>query len=168
MKKLLLVRHASASIDSPTRQDVDRPLNYDGLNEAELMVKFLRTQKIPVDYIVSSAAARAVTTAQIFARFLFYPLANIGKEKNIYSNNISDLIAVLHSMDENKHCVLCVGHNPGITELSNAICNQPVSNFKPAGIAFIEFEINSWKEIQNNGALKFYVDPLTLTDLPPL
>ncbi|MFI5219835.1 MAG: SixA phosphatase family protein [Bacteroidia bacterium] len=168
MKKLLLLRHASASIDSPTRQDIDRPLNYDGINEAELMVKFLRTQKIPVDLIISSTAFRAVTTAQIFARFLFYPLANIQKEKNIFSNNPDDLIAVLHSFEDDKNGILFVGHNPGITELANVIGSPAVPNFKPAGIACIEFEIDSWKEIEKNGVLKFYVDPLTVADLPPL
>lgn len=158
MKTLYLVRHASSFIDSPTKKDIDRPLNYAGINEAEIMAKYLR-KKGRVDLIITSSAERAVTTAQIFAKYFFYPVAKIREETGIYSNTVTDSLIALGTCGDDVDHVLFVGHNPSITLLANELITEPLSSFRTAGIACIEFEIEKWNEIISKGNLKFYSDP---------
>jgi phosphohistidine phosphatase len=160
MKTLYLVRHASASIDSPTKKDIDRALNHDGITEAEVMASFLRKQSAQIDLIISSTALRAVVTAHIIAKHFFYPLMEIRKEEVIFLNNAKKDSELISSIESSIDHILFVGHNPSITQLANSFCKTPLSSFKPAGIACIEFEIESWDMISKKGVLKFYTDPL--------
>lgn len=159
MRSLYLVRHASASIDSPTRKDIDRALNHDGIAEAEIMAKYLRKQSAQINLIVSSTALRAYTTSIIFAKHFFYPIPEIRKEESIFLNNSQKDFSLLSSMDDIIENILFVGHNPSITLLANSLSDKSMSSFKPAGIACIEFEIEKWELLSQKGVLKFYADP---------
>ncbi|MDX6498298.1 MAG: phosphohistidine phosphatase [Blastocatellia bacterium] len=63
MKTLLLLRHAKSSKDDPSLIDFDRPLNERGKNDAQLIGKYIRQQRIKADFVVSSPAERARQTA---------------------------------------------------------------------------------------------------------
>ncbi|MEO5570051.1 MAG: histidine phosphatase family protein [Bacteroidia bacterium] len=159
MKSLYLVRHASASIDSPTRKDIDRPLNHTGISEAEITASFLRKNNVQINLIISSTAIRAIVTAHIIAKHFFYPLLEIRKEESIFLNDAVkdfDLIASVKNSIEN---IVFVGHNPAITKLANSLCDETVPSFRPAAVTCIEFEIDSWKMLSGEGKLKFYADP---------
>ena len=159
MKTLYLVRHASASIDSPTRKDIDRALNHDGITEAEVMASFLRKQQAQIDLIISSTALRAVVTAHIIAKHFFYPLPEIRKEEIIFINDAAKNLELISSIDNSINNLLFVGHNPSITQFANSLTDNLISSFKPAGIACIEFEIETWDNISKKGVLKYYSDP---------
>jgi phosphohistidine phosphatase len=159
MKTLFLVRHASASIDSPTRKDIDRPLNHDGIIEAETMAMYLRKQNARIELIISSTALRAFMTAQIFAKHFFYPIPEIRKEESVFLNDAEKDFALISSIDIAIETILFVGHNPSVTKLANSLNSKPVSSFKPAGICCIEFEFESWSLLSDKGELKFYADP---------
>lgn len=168
MKTLYLVRHASAHIDSPTKNDIDRPLNYIGLNEGELMAEYLMKSKVKIDLIMSSTAKRAGNTAEIFAKHFFYSFSKIERKKNIYSEKSEDVLNELTFCNDSTENILFVGHNPVITILANEFSIQPVASFKPAGIGCFTFEIESWKMLPVKGTLKFYMDPLLLKASSPL
>ena len=159
MRSLYLVRHASASIDSPTRKDIDRALNHDGIAEAEVMAKYLRKQNAQINLIVSSTALRAYTTSIIFAKHFFYPIPEIRREESIFLNNAENDFSLLSSMEDVIENILFVGHNPSITQLANSLSDTSISSFKPAGIACIEFEIEKWELLSKKGVFKFYADP---------
>lgn len=159
MKTLYLVRHASASIDSPTKKDIDRPLNHGGISEAETMATYLRKNNAQINLIVASTAMRAIVTAHIIAKHFFYPLPEIQKEEVIFLNEVEKILSLISSMDNSAENILFVGHNPSISLLANLICTQPVSSFRPAGVACIEFDIEMWNQVSKNGVLKFYSDP---------
>jgi phosphohistidine phosphatase len=164
MKTLYLVRHASASIDSPTKKDIDRPLNHSGISEAEAMATYLRKRGEQMNLIVSSSAVRAMVTAHVIAKHFFYPLQEIRKEEVIFLNDVKKNIDLLATMNNSMQYILFVGHNPSITEMANLLCSQPVSSsFKPAAVACIQFDIETWQEISNTGVLKFYADPSTVS-----
>jgi len=67
MKTLLLVRHAKSSWEEPGVQDIDRPLNERGKQDAPEMAKRLKDKKIDIDLFVSSPEKRARRTAKFFA-----------------------------------------------------------------------------------------------------
>lgn len=160
MKTLYLVRHASASIDSPTKKDIDRPLNHGGISEAETMATYLRKNNAQINLIISSTAVRAIVTAHIIAKHFFYPLPEIKKEEVIFLNDAEKNLSLLSSMNNSLENILCIGHNPSITVLANLLSDKPVVSFRPAGVACIEFEIEKWEDISKKGILKFYADPL--------
>jgi|SRR6185436_464876 len=163
MKTLYLVRHASASIDAPTKKDIDRPLNHAGISEAEIMAAFLRKQDAKIDQIISSPARRAIVTSQIIAKHFFYQLQEINVEEVIFLNDIEKILPFIYSMDNSIENILFVGHNPSVSILASLISAEPVPLFKPAGIACIEFEIEMWNEVSKKGTLKFYADPSLIT-----
>lgn len=70
MKHLYLIRHAKSSWSNPLLDDFERPLNQRGKNDAPLMAKILLEKQIFPDFLLSSPAKRAKTTAEIFAEQL--------------------------------------------------------------------------------------------------
>ena len=168
MKTLYLVRHASASIDSPTRKDIDRQLSYLGINEAETVAGYLMKNKQRADQIITSPAERASATAQLFAKHFFYPVDKIQNDLSMYEGKKAELIKVIRSCDNAIQNLLFIGHNPAITEVANELSDKPLVSFKPAGIARIDFEIENWDMLPEKGALKFYTDPQLLNSAPSL
>jgi len=78
MKKLLLVRHAKAEKDTGGK-DFDRPLKYIGMQDAGFMADRLKEKLMVPEYIVTSPALRARTTAEIFADHLGLPVPATNK-----------------------------------------------------------------------------------------
>ena len=67
MKTLLLLRHAKSSWDNSELADHDRPLNGRGRRDAPRMGQLLAQHDLTPDLIVTSAARRAATTAELVA-----------------------------------------------------------------------------------------------------
>ena len=63
MKSLLILRHAK-SRGHPGLNDLDRPLNKRGKNDAPRMGKLLQKEKLVPDAILSSTAMRASAKAE--------------------------------------------------------------------------------------------------------
>ena len=159
MKTLYLVRHASASIDSPTKKDVDREINFQGINEADAMAGYMMKNKQRPELIITSNASRAKATAQIFAKHLFYPNDKIQESASLFEGKPDAYLKVISACDDGLSFVLLIGHNPAITQLANELLQKPVAAFKPSGVACIEFEIEKWNVLPAAGILKYYSDP---------
>ena len=67
MKTLVLVRHAKSSWSNSQQSDFERPLNDRGFNDAPLMARVVDSLGVKPDFILTSAAKRALTTANFFA-----------------------------------------------------------------------------------------------------
>lgn len=70
MKTLVLVRHAKSSWDNPDWSDFERPLNKRGNRDAPFMAEVLKSKNIIPDFMISSPAIRAKSTALYFAQEL--------------------------------------------------------------------------------------------------
>ena len=46
MKRLILIRHAKSNLNQPLVSDNERILNKTGINEAQLIVQYLHTNKL--------------------------------------------------------------------------------------------------------------------------
>lgn len=144
---LLLVRHAKSSWDNAGLQDFDRPLNKRGLKNAPEMGKRLLKKGLKINLIYASPALRAVTTAELIAKEISYASNEIICKPEIYEAGLSTLFNVVKSMDENCKSVMLVGHNPGFTYLCNYLCNAQIDNMPTCSMAYIEFPVETWKEI---------------------
>jgi len=65
MKTLLLMRHAKSSWDNSELADFDRPLNGRGRQDAPRIGQLLAHEDLTPDLIITSAARRAATTAEL-------------------------------------------------------------------------------------------------------
>ena len=160
MKTIYLVRHAKSSWKYPNLDDFERPLNKRGRKNAPFMGTILNKLKVAPDIILSSPANRASMTARIIADKIGYPLEKILYSENIYDFNANALIDVIKQLDNVVHKAMLVGHNPALTELSNYIGDEAISNIPTAGVFCAELDIPSWTKIGNRcGKLTFFEFP---------
>lgn len=160
MKTLYLVRHAKSSWENRSVSDFDRTLNERGKRDAPFMGRVLKEKDIAVDLMLSSPAVRALTTANIFADEISFPENKIVKEKDIYEADRSELMDVLMKTDDSVNNVMLFGHNPGITYLSNYLCNFETDNIPTCGVVCMEMDFDSWKYLGNKScSFKFFEYP---------
>ena len=99
------------------------------------------------DFIVSSPAKRAISTARKIAKELGCDVSDIVTDENLYFSGIGGMLSVLEGLDACYHKVMIVGHNPGMTKLMNSLGNTYVANMPTCAIAVIGFDIASWANL---------------------
>lgn len=163
MKKLLIVRHAKSSWDYPNLSDLDRPLNGRGKKNAPDMGRRLAKRRIFPDKMISSPAKRAFGTAKRIARVLGYVLENIKVEKDLYHGTLDDIKKVVMSVGNDVNTLMIFGHNPDFTTLTNELSGSDIYNIPTCGIAEIDFDIESWEDLNKKcGVLRSFDYPKKL------
>ncbi|MBU1099267.1 MAG: histidine phosphatase family protein [Bacteroidetes bacterium] len=147
MKNLYIVRHAKSSWKEAGRTDFERSLNTRGLHNAPFMGRLLAEQNVKPDIILSSPAKRAITTARLFSDSLGYPLENIVEEESIYEAGINSLVKVINGIPDKYNIAMIFGHNPGLTIVTNYMCDKYIDNIPTCGIVKIELNVDSWNDV---------------------
>jgi phosphohistidine phosphatase len=159
MKILILVRHAKSSWKDISLDDFDRPLNKRGKRDAPLIGKLLAGKKLLPDLIISSPANRASSTAKIISKKVNYPNEKIIWNENLYEASANEILKIINVVDEMNNVLLLVAHNPGLTNFSNYLANNVVSNIPTCGVVAISLG-KKWKEItRDDGKLLFIEYP---------
>lgn len=148
MKTLLLVRHAKSSWESPGVQDMDRPLNERGKEDAPAMAKRIKDRKIDIDLFVSSPAKRARRTAKYFAEEFDVKKGDIILEDELYLASPSAYINIIRELKKKYDTVALFGHNPGITELANQLSNVRIDNMPTCSVFAVQADVESWKHFE--------------------
>lgn len=156
MKTLLLLRHAKSSPIDAAGQDFERPLNDRGKKEAELIADFIRRQKIPVDLIVCSPAVRAKQTMElIFATNQLSP--EVRFDQRIYDASPTQLLEVISGVEDERRCLLIVGHNPGMEELLTLLLGGE-QHMPTAALAKVALSTKNWNHlVPGKGTLETFV-----------
>ncbi len=149
MKNLILVRHAKSSWENRSISDFERGLNNRGEKDAPFMAGILKKKNIKIDLIISSPAKRAITTAKIFAEELMVPEKKIAYNENIYEADRKDLLEVIIETHDSVNNLMLFGHNPGLTYLSNYLCDFEIDNLPTCGIMGMQLNFDSWKFLGN-------------------
>jgi phosphohistidine phosphatase len=155
VKKLILLRHAKSGWDIPVKNDAERPLNPRGLRDAPVMGLRIVKQYGRPALIVTSPATRAITTAVLIAQEMVYPQAEILIDDSLYCFRKESLLSALQNLDESKDNILCVAHNPAITETVNQLCAMAIENVPTCGMCCIQFESARWRDITRGTLLGF-------------
>lgn len=158
MKHIFLNRHAKSDWNHPGLNDFERPLNNRGMKDAPMMGLRLHENETGIELIISSPAKRAITTANIMAEKLNYPLKNIRQEPTIYDAGVRDLLKLINNLDDELSSVLMFGHNPGFTDLADYLTGSGILNIPTCGICKISFDLNSWKEVSAHTGHLVYFD----------
>ena len=156
MKKLLLVRHAKAEKDTGGK-DFDRPLKYIGMQDAGFMADRLKEKLMVPEYIVTSPALRARTTAEIFADHLGLPVP--ATNKSIFEASEKTLLKIINDLPDQYNFVALVGHNPSIAYILQYLTGAAMEVHTSA-VALIDFETDDWASISKGlGTLAYFSWP---------
>lgn len=164
MKKLILIRHAKSSWDDASIKDHDRILSERGLNDAPLVGKFLNKKNIIPDFVITSTAKRAAQTTEYVLKELDKDI-RIRYDKNLYLTGSGKIIDIISKIEDDIKVLMVIGHNPDMPVLVERLTNKHFLHpkFSTAGVAIIDFEIESWSEIKStHGNLELFITPKML------
>ena len=160
MKKLYLIRHAKSSWDNNNLKDIERPLNKRGEKDAPFMGTVLSKKNIKPDFIISSPAERALTTAKIFCSEMKIDEDQITVEQKLYEASRKDILSVIQSFDKEINSAMLFSHNPGLTDLAGFLTSGEVYDIPTCGIVSINSKVSNWTELNDsNCEMEFFEYP---------
>jgi len=160
MKRLILIRHAKSSWENMGLSDFDRPLNKRGILNADFMSNKLSKKIELVDAFFSSSSKRTILTSKFFIDKIKVNRDKIYYMDNLYHASSNYLIEFISSLKNSFSNVICVGHNPGFTDISNYFLGDLFYNVPTCGIIIIDFKVENWKNVnQKNGKLYYKIFP---------
>lgn len=148
MKTVLFARHAKSNWNEAGVSDFDRPLNEKGNHDAPLMASYLQQCGYVIHEIMSSDAARARATAEVYKTQLT-PGVAVVLNHSLYSATQLDVIDIVNSLPEKNSTVMLVGHNPTMTEVVNYYTEEGISDMPSCGVAIVQFEVSNWLDIKS-------------------
>lgn len=158
MKTLYLVRHAKSSWSFDDLSDQERPLNHRGRDDAPQMGQALKKRDIMPDLVVSSSAVRALSTAVLMARELEYAHDKIKVEPAIYQATDETLLTIIRALPDAAASVMLVGHNPGMTDVANALAPSPFQELPTTAVVCLRFTTEHWAEAGKANAECYFYD----------
>ena len=162
MKNLILIRHAKSSWDYNV-SDEKRPLADRGISDAHLVSEEFKSQIFNPDKIFSSPANRALSTCKIFLDNLKISDNRLVISTKLYDFGGEQVIDFIKNIDEHHNNVILFGHNFAFTSLTNRLGSEFIDNLPTCGLVWLEFEIDSWKDIVK-GKTKLIIRPKDLKE----
>jgi phosphohistidine phosphatase len=149
------MRHAKSSWETGL-DDHDRPLNKRGEAAAPRMGRWLRTQNVVPDLILSSTAARAHRTAELVAGE-FGNAVEVRSLKQLYLPLPQDIVEVVACEAGDAPTVLVVAHNPGVSSSVEEF-SQIATVMPTAAAAVIDFNFSTWSDllVEARGELRHF------------
>jgi len=159
VKRLVLLRHAKSSWSDDGLPDSERPLSGRGERDAPRMGARLHERGVRPDLVLSSPALRARSTARLVAQVIDYPADAIRLEASLYLAAPEEILAVVAAQADAVDCLLVVGHNPGLTELTNLLLPElELANLPTAGTVVVDCATERWAEVRNAQRRLVYYD----------
>jgi phosphohistidine phosphatase len=135
---LWLIRHAKSSW-STGAPDFERPLNERGLRDGEKMRDWLSNQPWSAQWIWTSPAERARSTATFV--HAAWPDAELNEEPRLYEASSDTILEVARSSPPRVARAAVVGHNPGMTAAVNELAGRRlIDNLPTFGVACFAFD----------------------------
>lgn len=148
-KTLFVLRHGKAKRGPEFDTDFDRTLAPRGRRDAPRMGALLREHKPTPELIVSSPAARALTTAELVQAEL--PGVELRIEEGFYNAYGSELVSAVLQLPDDYDTVLVVGHNPGFEELVDELTDSYKTVLKTCSLAVVRLDADKWASIELGG-----------------
>ncbi len=149
MKRLILVRHATAVEKGPKGSDFHRQLKKRGRREARIMAERLRTLVPMPDQWFSSPADRALETATVFASHLGVPEGSVTQREELYGGLLpEDFLHIVQRFDEGHSSVMIFGHDPSFTEFAGFMIPGFREAIPKAGVLVIDIDRAHWKSVR--------------------
>ena len=146
MKTLLILRHAKSSLKVPKLADHDRPLDELARQDAYRLGALLRSKELVPDYIASSTALRAKTTADLVAEGCGY-VGEVVLKQPLYQAKPIDYMKVLERLPDRYQRVLLVGHNPTIEDIIEILTGSSNIAMLPCTLAHLDLPVRKWSDL---------------------
>jgi len=148
MKRLYLIRHATALPRDNQVPDFERSLVPKGAKEAKKIARRIGKNGQLEGVLISSPANRALETAHIFAKAWDYPVQKIILKQELYDfGGAKEFLPLIQSFDESWETVVMFGHDPAISELAQTLAKGFQEVMPKAGAVGISWNAESWKQI---------------------
>ena len=144
MKYLLINRHAKSPWNNLNVSDHDRELSEKGVSDALEMGGRLVKREVSFDLMISSTAIRALTTSQLIASRLNYPLYKIVENKDIYGADLDCLKKIIRRLEEEVVSVAMFGHNPTFHILAEHLSKSGIERFPTCSMIYVAFDTDDW------------------------
>jgi len=149
MKTLIVVRHAKSSWANIGERDFDRNLNDRGKEDAPAMAEKLLHTKIKVDAFVSSPAKRTCKTAKAFIEAFGKTKKEIILIDDLYNAPSEIFYETVNGLNDEYEAVAVFGHNPGITDFVNTLCNTHIDEMPTCSMFAVQIPITSWMNFKD-------------------
>ena len=154
MKTLYLLRHAKSSWDDRELLDHQRPLNKRGKKDAPKMGQWLAEQMKAPQLILCSDSVRTKATIAPILEAWQLSEEQLRLEPQLYHASTDVLWDLVQCCDNSIDRLMLVGHNPGLTDFANSLCQAFHSeNIPTAGFAAFSFDIKKWDKARANEAV---------------
>jgi phosphohistidine phosphatase len=154
-KVLILVRHSKPESRVSSFKDFERSLTNEGISASAKMARFLLDSGIVPDFILTSAAKRAIETSRIFAKTLKISEKNIRSTRDLYYSSANKILDQINGLSDKVNCLMIVAHNPGISELSSGLSSGRAFYLENTQVSLLEYEIDSWSRIKDEKPIMF-------------
>ena len=115
------------------------------------------------DFLLSSPANRALTTAKVISREIGYGM-DIVTDRRIYMAGEQTLLSVLNEQSDHQSLIMMFGHNPGFTDFANELANEHIDNIPTCGVCQIDFAAQDWSKVSfGSGKMIFFQYPKGLS-----
>lgn len=167
MKRIILVRHATAQDKGEALPDLERSLIKKGVKEAAAVAGYLVSRHDPPDLMISSFANRAIETAHLFAKAFRYPRQRILLRDTFYGNSdAEDLLKEIRKQPDKYRSLMLVGHDPAFSRLAACLVKDFEEELPKAGAVVADLPARRWQEIERaSGKLVEFISPAGLKDL---
>jgi len=122
---LYIMRHAKSDWSGPQISDFDRPINKRGTRNAIRIGGWMNENNHTPQKIISSPALRAKETIELVTEQISkFNLEDLTYEDELYLAGFTQLIEFINTYKDKVQSLMLVGHNPGIENLVNYLCDK--------------------------------------------
>ena len=161
MKRIILVRHATAVSRASSKEDFARSLRKKGRREAKAMAEWYKSIAERPDVMISSPANRAIETARVFAKTLGYPAKKIVQKKRLYGGlESADFLELVKTLDDKQTSVTLFGHDPDFSEFAHYLAEGFQDALPKCAVLGVTMNRRRWRTIQaGEGQIEFFEYP---------
>lgn len=122
---LYIMRHAKSDWSGPQISDFERPINKRGTKSAMRIGEWMNENNHIPQKIISSPALRAKETIELVTEQISkFNLEDLTYEDELYHAGFTQLIEFINTYKDKVQSLMLVGHNPGIENLVNYLCDK--------------------------------------------
>ena len=122
---LYIMRHAKSDWSGSQISDFERPINKRGTRNAIRVGQWMNENNHIPQKIISSPALRAKETIELVTEQISkFNLEDLTYEDELYLAGFTQLIEFINTYKDKVQSLMLVGHNPGIENLVNYLCDK--------------------------------------------
>lgn len=161
MRKIILLRHADTEWESPSGNDLTRPLTDKGLTQGHSAGVILHERRLIPELIVTSSALRTKQTMEQVIHGLGSGLPHTPHHEEdpfLYNCGVDELINKIADTNIGVKTLLVINHNPTIHQLALLMAEHHIhignaphreritGSFPPCTLCIYDVDIDDWND----------------------